>query len=228
MSGGPAAVSAELPPTVKKVVDFWFGKLDGYKPADDERKKLWFMSTPEQDSRIKSDFGDDVEAALDGDKAGLRRHGSLGDLAFVILTDQLTRNVFRGSKRAFDGDKFALHVALAYFDDREMHERAKKDLFVWQRVFLYMPLMHAEDVSVLNKSVAAIEELRKECVEAAEAGVSDADLAAKVCTDFGTFAEKHRAIVESYGRYPHRNEVLGRESTPEELKFLVNGDRFGQ
>jgi uncharacterized protein (DUF924 family) len=222
--------SSEAKPEIAtRVLDFWFGAgMRGFKEPSKDRKELWFGSSAETDAKITAKFGDDVEAALDGDRNKLRGHGATGNLAFVILLDQFSRNIFRGSGKAFTGDALALGVAADYFEDEELHMDARKNLSVWQRTFLYMPFMHAENISALDKSLASTEELRVECVEAASAGDEDAARSCKGIEEVARFGQKHRAIIEKYGRYPHRNEALGRMSTPAEIQYLVDGDRFGQ
>lgn len=224
------AMSAPPPPSVAdRVLRHWFADVPaGHAPPPPARHKGWFVSTPAQDAAVAAEFGADVEAALDGDRAGLCAGGVRGELAFVVLLDQMTRNVFRGSGRAFAGDAAAVRVALRYFDDDDARARARAELGVWERTFLYMPLMHAEDVAVVAKSVAANEALRRECEAEVEKGNAEAQGSVEAFAKTVEFAEKHRKIVEQFGRYPHRNEALGRESTPAELKYLEDGDRFGQ
>lgn len=216
--------------TTARVLHHWFGAAAprSYAPPPAERMRAWFVSTPEADAALAAAFGGDVAAALDGDAGGLRGAGLRGELAFVVLCDQMARNLFRGQARAFAGDAAALRVALRYFDDAEARAVAREGLSVWERVFLYMPLMHAEELAVVEKSVAVNEAALVECKEEAAKGNKEAEAAAVEFVKFVQFAEKHRKIVDQFGRYPHRNEALGRESTPEELKYLVDAERFGQ
>jgi uncharacterized protein (DUF924 family) len=187
------------PEVVSGVLQFWFGEGSSRfgKPA---ASKVWFESSAEVDATIKDRFGADVEEATSGDAGKLGECGVTGDLALVILTDQFRRNMFRGTGKAFAGDKFALSIAARYYDDATARASAKERLSVWQRFFLYMPLMHAEDTVMVDKCVAAIEELRAESAAAAEAG----DLVASECAkDVGgtlSFAARVRSPGEGAWR----------------------------
>lgn len=225
------AMSSSPPPpsTADRVLRHWFaGVPPGHAPPAPAAHKAWFVSSPAQDAAIAAEFGGDVEAALDGDRDGVRAAGVRGDLAFVVMLDQMARNVFRGSDRAFAGDAAAVRVALQYFDDDAARARARAELGVWERNMLYMPLMHSEELAVVAKSVAANEALLRECEAEVEKGNAEAQGSVEAFVKTVEFAEKHRKIVEQFGRYPHRNEVLGRESTKEELVYLEDADRFGQ
>ncbi|CAM3598290.1 DUF924 domain-containing protein [Polaromonas hydrogenivorans] len=134
-------------------------------------------------------------------------------LALVILLDQFTRNVFRGSARAFDGDARAQQLVLrtlALQEDRQLP---------WVgRVFMYMPLMHAEDAALQETCVACFSQL-----------VADAPDALKPKLQGNLdFARQHQDIIQRFGRFPYRNAALGRSDSPGEAEFLRSGPRFGQ
>jgi uncharacterized protein (DUF924 family) len=192
--------SAMTPPlSPDQVLDFWFG------PAPHAERGVWFRKDPAFDAEIRSRFGTAIEAALSGTFADWRAT-PLGALARVLLLDQFTRNAFRDTPRAFVGDAQALATATAVVDAG--HDRA---LDRYERWFLYMPFEHAEDVAAQHRSLALFGGL------AAETGVPGNI----------EWAQKHAAIVRRFGRFPHRNEILGRASTPEELAFLREpGSRF--
>jgi len=186
-------------PLASDTLAFWFG------PLPHATRDVWFRKDASFDAEIRSRFGGVVERALAG---ALREWTATphGALARVLLLDQFTRNLFRGSKRAFAGDAEALATATAAVDSG--HDRA---LDAYERWFLYMPFEHAEDRRAQQRSLALFEAL------AAETG------------DRGPleWAKKHAAIIDRFGRYPHRNAILGRESTPEEIAFLAEpGSRF--
>ena len=194
------------------ILDFWFG--DGWRlgwPSDD-RNALWFGGGAEQDSGIRERFGPTVEVALDG---GLDDWEQAPDsrLALVLLLDQLARNVHRGQARAFAGDgraqRLVMHT-LALGEDAELPTVG--------RVFLYMPLMHAESLALQEDCVLLFEALSRNSPPERQAALAG-NLRA---------AEQHCDIVRRFGRFPHRNSVLGRANTPEEDAFLTNGPRFGQ
>jgi uncharacterized protein (DUF924 family) len=187
-----------MDPLAIDILDFWFG--DGTAARD-----VWFRKDPAHDAAVRERFGAAVHSALDGafgEWAGTPR----GAVALVLLLDQFTRNIHRDTPRMFAGDARALAVAeaaVAAGFDRALapHER-------W---FLYMPWEHAEDRAAQERSVALFARL------AEETGL-DAPL---------EWARKHAEVIHRFGRYPHRNALLGRVSTPEEIAFLAEpGSRF--
>jgi len=181
------------------ILEFWFG------PAPHAARDVWFRKDSTFDAKIAQHFGATVEAALRGEHRdwSATPHGTL---ARVLLLDQFTRNIFRDTPRAFAGDEQALAMASAAVDAG--HDRA---LDHYERWFLYMPFEHAEDLLAQERSLASFGAL------ASESG------------DPGTvqWAEKHAAIIRRFGRFPHRNAILGRASTAEEVAFLQQpGSRF--
>jgi uncharacterized protein (DUF924 family) len=193
-------------PRIDDLLSFWFGPPDQTPEA---RGKRWFMRDAVLDEEIRARYGALAEAAAAGQLAGWLDNPR-GSLALVVLLDQFSRNLYRDSPRAFAQDPQALAITRAALG--RGHERALSWL---ERYMLLMPFMHAEDVAVQRESVAVFEEL---LAEAIAAGASASDLAA--LTTALDFARRHAAIVERFGRYPHRNAVLGRPSTDEELEFL--------
>ena len=196
----------------QQVLDFWFG--DGLSlgwPSDD-RSALWFGGGAALDTEISGRFGTLVEHALDGGLTDWEQPVS-ARLALVILLDQFTRNVYRGQSRAFAGDgrsqRLVLH-ALPLDHDAELPTIG--------RVFFYMPLMHAESLALQDECVLLFERLTRQ---------NPPELQAKMAGNLRA-AREHAEIIERYGRFPHRNAVLGRTNTPEEAAFLQTGPRFGQ
>lgn len=181
----------------EEVLDYWFGPGD---TVSDEVRQRWFKKSEATDRDIRERFGDAVARAGRGELdewAATPR----GRLALVILLDQFTRNIHRERPEAFACDAKAQRLVsegLGRGDDRELSAA--------QRAFLYMPLMHAEDFELQNRGVALF--------EAAGQG------------SFADYARRHRDIIERFGRFPHRNAVLGRESTTEELEFLREPGSF--
>jgi uncharacterized protein (DUF924 family)/diadenosine tetraphosphate (Ap4A) HIT family hydrolase len=181
------------------ILDFWFGPGQG--PSSDFYVKRWFTQDPEFDRALQERFGESMEAALAG---GLTRWESTsrGQLALILLLDQFTRNLGRHRAAAFAGDERAQRLA------REMVERkVDQTLTADQRVFVYLPFEHGESREWQELSLKMYEQLR--------------DQAGEKYQNYLTYAEKHAVIIEKFGRYPHRNEALGRESTPEEKAFLA-------
>jgi uncharacterized protein (DUF924 family) len=200
------------PPAALDVLDFWFG--DGLQrdwPSQDHNA-MWFGGDPAQDAAIRQRFGPLVDDALDGGLTDWEAEPR-ARLALIVLLDQLSRNVHRGQRRAFDGDARAQRLTR-----RSIAEGMDTTLTPAGCVFLYMPLMHAENLTLQDECVARFQAL---------VDSSPAALREKLASNL-RFAVVHRDIVARYGRFPHRNAVLGRDGTPEEDAFLKDGPRFGQ
>lgn len=194
-----------VPP--EELLEFWFGN------GQEDRSALWFGSSAETDAICRTRFGDTWHAAVAGDvdawKAAPR-----SNLAWVVLIDQLSRNLHRGSAAAFAHDALALEAAAA-----AVHRGDEAHLSPVERVFLYLPFEHSESLADQDECVrlfrGLLDAFPPEQRERAEM--------------FLAFAEKHREVIRQFGRYPHRNAVLGRTSTPEEIAYLEGGGaRFGQ
>lgn len=178
------------------VLDFWFAP-----PATPEFGKpraFWFKKDPDFYATLRVQFAADVEAAVAG-HLDAWAETPLGLLALVILLDQFPRNLFRGSAKSFAGDASALalsHKAVAEGWDAEY--------LPVERWFIYLPFEHSEQVADQKMSLKLFKKLD----------------AFPECNGVYEWAEKHYQVIEKFGRYPHRNVLLGRESTPEELAFL--------
>ena len=178
------------------VLDFWFGAPA--TPGHGEERAQWFRKDPAFDEAIRTRFGPAIESALAGGFAEWT--DARGVLARVLLLDQFTRNAYRDTPRAFTGDALALELA------RAAVERAQdRDLLPVERWFLYMPLQHAEDAVAQETSVELFTRLGDET-----------GLAGPL-----KWARRHAEVVRRFGRIPHRNAILGRASTPEEIAFLA-------
>ncbi|MEO8566357.1 MAG: DUF924 family protein [Betaproteobacteria bacterium] len=186
----------------QQILDFWFGPPDGAEYGT--TRDAWFRKNATFDAEIRRRFGAGIETALEG---GLADWTAPRDaLARVLLLDQFTRNCYRDSGRAFAGDAQGLAAAAAVVDQGQ-----DRELIPVERWFLYMPFEHAESPVAQARSLALFTRL------AHETGLAD-PLAR---------AEKHAAVIRRFGRYPHRNALLGRESTPEEIAFLATqGSNF--
>jgi uncharacterized protein (DUF924 family) len=187
------------------VLDFWFGTAQSSEFGS--ARVQWFRKDSDFDKLIRERFGATVEAALAG---GLRVRDRDHDhdwdntpqasLARIIVLDQFTRNIFRGTPQAFAGDALALaatHAMLERGDDAK--------LVPVQRAFVYLPLEHAEDLAQQQRSVALFSALAAE--HASMQGMLD-------------YAIAHRDVIQTFGRFPHRNAVLGRASSDAETAFL--------
>lgn len=196
-----------------EVLDFWFGPEPVPSAAVTER---WFKRDPAFDDEIRRRFGALHAAAAAGRHDGWAATPR-GALALIVVLDQFSRNLFRDRPEAFAQDARALPLAQALRADPRVRE-----LTFHQRGIALLPLEHAEDREVQAESVAAFAALRDEAAAAgAPAGVVD------TLAYYLDYAERHRVIIDRFGRFPHRNEVLGRASTAEELAFLAQpGSRF--
>ena len=183
----------------------WFGD-----EADDvlratRQAPLWWGKSSETDALLASRFGELAEAAAKGSLAHWADLPS-GRLALILLLDQLPRNIHRGTPAAFAQDPLARDLCL-----KGLSIGADKSLSPLERVFSYLPLEHAESREQQARSVALFEALATE-----QAGTP----AQATFAGFADFARRHQVIIERFGRFPHRNDILGRASTPEEAAFL--------
>ena len=199
-------------PQARLVLDFWFGDAMDLGWPSQSRSALWFGGGPALDKTIDANFGDLVRAAAAG---GLRHWSTrpLDLLALVILLDQFTRNVFRGTAQAFCGDVRAQELAL-----EAMNRGWDAEMPLAGRVFLMLPLSHAESLQAQDRAVAYISHV---------AVTAPPDLAASLESHVQS-AREHRDIIAAFGRFPHRNETLDRVSSRAELSWLTTGKRFGQ
>jgi len=207
------------PPSALDILFFWFGPRPYSAPRVLQHARLWFGEpdspelTPQTDELIRERFSELTAAAERGElsawESSPRRR-----LALILLLDQFSRNIYRGSARAYTQDLQALSLTVS-----GMQVGADATLDPVERIFFYMPLMHAESLDVQEESVAAFRRL----VEEAPADLRrtfDSNLKAAV---------QHRNIIQRFGRFPHRNRVLNRETTPEELAWLTDeGREFAQ
>ncbi len=186
-----------------EVVTFWF---EGDAKA---RLARWFRGGPALDAAIRERFGELIDLAVDGELDAWRETAR-GSLALIVLLDQLTRNVHRGSPAAFAGDARALAIS------EELRTSGRDRELDWdERYLALMPTMHAEELAVQQRGLEAFREL---LADAIAEGLPEARLGGlRGAVDY---AERHLRIIERFGRFPHRNEVLGRPSTPEEAEFL--------
>ncbi len=197
--------------SIDAVIDFWFGpQSEGF--CDATARRRWFTADPQFDREISARFGSLLRAAADG----ALMHwldDPRGRLAFIIVTDQFSRQIYRGTADAFATDPLALGAAR---QGVELGHDTK--LGYDERAFFYLPFEHSESESDQDTSVELFTRLAAD-TPAHNRGHSDEAL---------RFARGHRDIVARFGRFPHRNAHLGRASTPAELEFLRTASRFGQ
>jgi uncharacterized protein (DUF924 family) len=192
---------------ISAILDFWFGSLDEAGFANPDMHGLWFKKSEATDATLRERFGEQVERAIAGELDAWAE-SDRGLIALVLLLDQFTRNIYRDSPRAFAGDQRALALAQQCIA-RGHHQR----LPAIHQAFLLMPLEHAEDPDLQQECVELFEELT------AVTGSEEMQRSLQ-------YAEAHRDVIRQFGRFPHRNAVLGRESTHEEMEYLKTHGGF--
>lgn len=189
---------------IEDVVEFWFGKLDELGRASPRQRKRWWTKSDAFDEAIKSEFLEDYEAIVAGEREAWR-NTARGALAYIIVLDQFSRNMFRGTPTMFSADELAREVCYEGLD-----AELDAELAFDERVFFYLPLEHSERMVDQQRCLELFGRLVDIAPEPLKA---DAEY-------YLDFARRHKAIIDRFGRYPHRNEALGRRSTPEEVEFL--------
>ncbi len=181
----------------QKILDFWFLPPD--HPGHGQARMEWFRKDDGFDAQIRAYFGALIDAAIAGDLGewDATPHGAL---ARLIVLDQFTRNVYRGTPRAFAGDAWALALAVAM-----TQQGLDQQLPPMLRAFVYLPFEHAEDLAMQARAVELFQRL------------SQTQPGFESMLDY---AERHQEVIARFGRFPHRNTILGRASTSEEVEFL--------
>lgn len=188
------------------LLEFWFGlELDNLE-AVEKVSRRWFIKDANFDQEIISLFGGLPDAIKSGEY-GSWRETDLGNLAAVIALDQFPRNMFRNQPRSFSYDELALARALDAIESG-----AASRLHPIEAVFLYMPLEHAENLAMQKQCVAGLQQLES----------SSAQFTEKIA-GFTKYAFAHLEVIEKFGRFPHRNAILNRESTDAEIEYLDSG-----
>jgi uncharacterized protein (DUF924 family) len=185
----------------KEILKYWFGELNENGMPKEQKYDLWFGKSEETDKYLTDEYKDLLESAKRGELDDWKNEpDSL--VALIVLLDQFSRNIYRDTSGMFAADSQALELAKLSLDF---------EIPTIYKVFTYMPFMHSEDLEEQNRCVELFEDLvDKTDGEAKESVKNNLD-----------YAIQHRDIVEKYGRFPHRNEILGRESTSEELEYLA-------
>jgi len=199
--------SSNVDTAIDEILDYWLGPLTSSDEFPGQRIPLWFYKNIDTDNIIKSRF----EPLLLLDDTNQLAHWSAtprGRLAHIILLDQFTRNIYRNMPQAFAKDAKCLQLALegiALGHDQALTHPV-------ERMFFYLPLEHSEDIAVQNVSLEQFNKLVKDFPNEA---------VTKYTEKFYQYAKDHYVIIERFNRYPHRNAILGRESTAEEEAFLA-------
>jgi uncharacterized protein (DUF924 family) len=188
----------------REIYDYWFGApgADGHGDV----REFWFGGGPSVDSEIQERFGGHYERACAGEFESWNSEARSA-VSLIVLLDQFPRNIFRGDPRSFAADSLALGCARQLVDG-PLHG----DLITVEKVFAYLPFEHSENIEDQKKCVSLYEALEPHASKA----------------EWIDFAVQHLDIIEEFGRFPHRNDILGRMSTPAEETWLATSEhRFG-
>lgn len=182
--------------SVQEILDFWFGKPN--QPDYGQERKTWFRKDPEFDQEVRSRFLEDYQLSAAGQLEDWKKTPQ-GCLALILLLDQFPRNIFRGQPQAFATDSQALAVAKHTVD-----QGFDQELLPVQRWFIYIPYEHSENLADQQRCLQLFSTLQDD----------------PKSTSTINYAYQHFQVIERFGRFPHRNQILGRETTPEEAEFL--------
>ncbi len=201
-------IAHALDPRLSQVLEYWLGAEFPDNASALTRQQLWFTKSETTDEEIRKLFGGLLQEALMGKLDGEALEQPLGMLAVLIVLDQFTRNAYRGTAKSFAGDERALALALKAID---LGWDTDESIPTVARIFMYLPLEHSEDLLMQEHSVVAFEQLHQEAAtpELREFFANTLD-----------YAIRHREVIAQFGRFPHRNAMLGRESTASERDYL--------
>ena len=198
--------------SVDKILQFWFEGITDQTPID--KRALPFRKWFAKDERLDAEIKETFEAQLILARGGQCReweNSFPGRLALIILFDQFSRNMYRGTAKMFETDSLALDLSL-----RSIEEKIDGEWQLIERIFLYLPLMHSEDSDIQKLSLRCFEKLAGEAKHKFPQNVS--------YYEYNFFyAQKYCSVIEQFGRFPHRNIFLARISTVEESAFLRRG-----
>lgn len=189
---------------IDEILDYWFGTLSGPNDFAPQRNALWFTKKITTDQEITQRFSKDLNNAASGiydEWASTAK----GRLALIILLDQFPRNIYRNSAKAFAYDSKALDLALEGVEWN--HDKYLRPI---ERVFFYLPFEHSESIAMQDLSIYSYRVLMDDL------GLENNP----PLSSYLNYADQHREVIKRFGRFPHRNKLLGRESTTEELEFL--------
>ena len=201
-------IAHALDPRLSQVLEYWLGAEFPDNASALTRQQLWFTKSETTDEEIGKLFGGLLQEALMGKLDGEALEQPLGMLAVLIVLDQFTRNAYRGTAKSFAGDERALALALKAID---LGWDTDESIPTVARIFMYLPLEHSEDLLMQEHSVVAFEQLHQEAAtpELREFFATTLD-----------YAIRHREVIAQFGRFPHRNAILERESTASEREYL--------
>lgn len=181
------------------ILDFWFGPKGS--AVHGTQRAEWFSKDSQFDALVRARFEDVIVRAVNGGLREWDEQGAHGRLARILVLDQFTRNAWRGSPGAFQGDVLALGAA-----QQMVASGQDLQLLPMERLFAYLPFEHSEDAAMQERAATLITALARE-----NSGFESAL----------DYALRHRGVIARFGRFPHRNQILGRVSTEEELAWLA-------
>lgn len=192
-------------PAWQGVLDYWFGDgVDGAQIAE-QQAALWWGKSAETDQEIRERFETLLQVLVNGGNRYWLQFAE-SRLAAIVVLDQFSRNIYRDTPTAFSADRLALNWSLSGIESG-----LDKQLRPIERVFFYLPLEHSEDLYIQARSVFLFKQLLSQVD----------DKQKEAFANFLDYAERHAAVIEQFGRFPHRNKILGRESTAAELEYLA-------
>lgn len=190
---------------IEQVLEFWFGSAGADGAIDPAKRKMWFGHSRKHDAEIRKRHAALHERACRGELDAEWTQSPRGRLALILILDQFSRHLHRGTAQAFAQDPVAQRLAVSGIE-----RSVDRELLPAQRAFFYLPLEHAEDIELQRLCVRCFDGLAHTVAPARR----------KDYASFLDYATRHRDIIERFGRFPHRNKILGRASTPEEVEFL--------
>ena len=186
------------------VLEKWFGPESSREFPPDSIRAQWWAKNNSFDAELRRDYGSALEQGVSGELESWRST-ALGCVALIVLFDQFARNIHRGKAEMYRYDPLAVELSKTMIE-----EGSDQKIGFFERLFVYMPLMHAESLQDQKQCIEKIDELADEATDPAKS-IFSSNL---------KYAYQHKEIVARFGRFPHRNAILGRDSTPEELEFL--------
>ena len=190
----------------EKVLEFWFGDIEDLNQVTEARIYKWFLRDGNFDEQVKLNFESELQKALEG-QYDHWKNTPKGTLALIIMLDQFPRNTYREDPRAYAFDQKALETCL-----EAIEKKFDLELLPVERLFVYLPMEHSEEIAMQDKMLEKSMEIKE--------GIPDNPTLLKNVELWIDFAYKHKVVIEKFGRFPHRNAALGRETTEAEKKWL--------
>jgi uncharacterized protein (DUF924 family) len=197
-----------LDPMVDDILKFWFGRIEETVVPSRRRARVWFGDCPEVSAEIKDRYTSLLVKPVQAISKKWA-HDPHGRLALILLVDQFSRHIYHGQPEAYEHDKFALKVCKDGIKSGADHA-----LSLIERVFYYFPLLHSEKISDQNQGISAYQQLAALSLPETKT----------IYDSFLRFAQHHFQVISEFGRFPQRNEVLGRRTTSEEMIYLRESD----